>query len=267
MAAGNVQAVIRIRPPKKHEQPYLQCNDRVGKELIANDLDYTDTFTAVLGHRSSQAEAFRVCGLPLVEATLQGKRTCLFAYGQTGSGKTFSMYAQPCGRSPAREPPPCTGVACGISRIFLVILVQDLPCRQLTPCTRITPPACTYPHPLPHVSWATSPANRYGAEGGKNPSKLDGLVPGICAEMFRRKQELEKRKDFQLVFEATLFEVQGNRVLDLLAEALPDGKQPILRVVGDRVLDAWIEKVHSSRGLTQMIERGMSRRTTSQNFE
>ena len=29
----------------------------------------------------------------------------------------------------------------------------------------------------------------YGAEGGKNPSKLDGLVPGICAELFRRKQE------------------------------------------------------------------------------
>ena len=30
-------------------------------------------------------------------------------------------------------------------------------------------------------------------------------------------------------------------------------------------MGAWIEKVHSSRGLTQMIERGMSRRTTSAN--
>ena len=151
----------------------------------------------MLGSQSSQAEAFRICGLPLVEATLQGRRTCLFAYGQTGSGKTFSMY---------------------------------------------------------------------GAEGGKNPSKLDGLVPGICAELFRRKQELEKRKDFQLAFESTLTEVQGNKVIDLLAEPLADGTQPQLKVVGDKVMGAWVEKVHSSRGLTQMIERGMSRRTTAANL-
>ena len=98
----------------------------VGNELQAGSLDYTDKFTAILGGSSSQAEVFRVCGMPLVHATLAGRRTCLFAYGQTGSGKTFSMY---------------------------------------------------------------------GAEGGKNPSKLDGLVPGICAELFRRKQDMEKRKD------------------------------------------------------------------------
>eukprot|EP00966_Prymnesium_polylepis_P055708 1288586-Prymnesium_polylepis.1 len=126
---ANIQAVIRLRPAKKHEVQYIQCNPRVGNELVANDLDYTDRFTAVLGPASSQAEAFRVCGLPLVEATLQGKRTCLFAYGQTGSGKTFSMY---------------------------------------------------------------------GAEGGKNPSKLDGLVPGICAEMFRRKRERLEFKSAQI---------------------------------------------------------------------
>lgn len=37
----------------------------------------------------------------------------------------------------------------------------------------------------------------YGAEGGKNPSKLDGVVPAICAELFRRKQDFERRKEFQ----------------------------------------------------------------------
>ena len=86
----------------------------------------------------------------------------------------------------------------------------------------------------------------YGAEGGKNPSKLDGLVPGICAELFRRKQELEKRKDVQLILESTLVEVQGNKVVDLLAQPAADGRQPVLRVVGDMVLGSWIEKVRSS---------------------
>ena len=60
-------------------------------------------------------------------------------------------------------------------------------------------------------------------------------------------------------------EVQGNKVIDLLSEPSQTGKQPLLRVLGDQVMDAWVEKVHSSRGLTQMIERGMSRRTTQSN--
>ena len=55
---------------------------------------------------------------------------------------------------------------------------------------------------------------------------------------------------------------QGSKVLDLLAEPLADGMQPCLKCVGDQVRGAWVEKVHSSRGLTQMIERGMSRRKT-----
>ena len=138
-SSANIQAIIRLRPPKRHETEYIQCNPRVGSQLVLDPpsdagatLDYTDQFTAVMGSQSSQAELFRVCGLPIVEASLSGRSTCVFAYGQTGSGKTFSMY---------------------------------------------------------------------GAEGGKNPSKLDGLVPGICAELFRRKQELEKRKDFQLALE------------------------------------------------------------------
>ncbi|KAL1523371.1 hypothetical protein AB1Y20_018315 [Prymnesium parvum] len=193
---GNIQAVIRMRPTKKQEVAYIDCEDRVGSRLCLMDLNYTDKFAAVLGGASSQADVFNVAGMPLVEATLAGNNTCLFAYGQTGSGKTFSMY---------------------------------------------------------------------GAEGGKNPSKLDGLVPAICAELFRRKQELEKRKDVQMIFEATLVEVQGNKVLDLLSEPAEDGQQPALRLIGDQVLGAWVEKVHSSRGLTRMIERGMSKRKTEIN--
>ena len=48
-----------------------------------------------------------------------------------------------------------------------------------------------------------------GAEGGKIPSKLDGVVPSICAELFRRKQDVEKRGDYKLRLEATLVEVKG----------------------------------------------------------
>ena len=181
--SANIQAIIQIRPPKKDEQPYLVCDPKVGDQLKVEDLDYTGAFTSVLGPESSQADVFRKAGMPLVEAALQGKRTCFFAYGQTGSGKTFSMY---------------------------------------------------------------------GADGGKNPSKLDGAVPAICAELFRRKQDLEKRKDFRLDIFATLVEVQGSRIIDLLADSLPSGEQPAVKLLGNDVQGSWKEQIHSSRGLTQV---------------
>lgn len=76
------QAIIRLRPAKKSkgEVEYIECNPRIGSQLICAQptatLDYTDRFTAVLGSQSSQADAFRVCGLPIVEATLSGRSTC-----------------------------------------------------------------------------------------------------------------------------------------------------------------------------------------------
>eukprot|EP00966_Prymnesium_polylepis_P047583 1101865-Prymnesium_polylepis.1 len=99
---NNVQAVIRLRPAKRHETEYIECNERVGTMMKLYDLDYSEKFSAILGGKSSQAEAFRVCGLPLVDAALQGRNTCLFAYGQTGSGKTFSMYGAEGGKNPSK---------------------------------------------------------------------------------------------------------------------------------------------------------------------
>ena len=202
-AAAQIRAVIRVRPPRAsgEEEEYIECARRGGNKLVlVNDertIDHTGAFTTVLGPDSNQADVFRYCGLPLVEATLQGKKTCLFAYGQTGAGKTFSMY---------------------------------------------------------------------GAEGGKNPSKLDGVVPSICAELFRRKQDVEKRGDYKLELAVTLAEVSPTGVLDLLAEPDESGKQPQLRVRGTDVIGAVWEQVFSSRGLTALIERGMSRRQTGKNY-
>jgi len=106
----------------------------------------------------------------------------------------------------------------------------------------------------------------YGAEGGKNPAKLDGVVPAMCAELFRRKQQMEKRHDVKLSLDASLVEVQGNKVIDLLADSMPDGQQPALRLRGAEVQGEQRVKVHSSRWLTHLIERGMSKRVTTQNM-
>ena len=111
----------------------------------------------------------------------------------------------------------------------------------------------------------------YGAEGGKNPSKLDGLVPGICSEFFRRKQEVEKGGYTELRLAVTLVEVQGSLVCDLLADGDADGNQPELYTAskplrGSTVMGAQSEAIYSSRALTQIIEKGMSRRKTDANF-
>ena len=49
--------MIRLRPPKSHEEEYMKVNEHVGTTLVCNDLDYTDRFTAILGTKSTQ-----VCG-------------------------------------------------------------------------------------------------------------------------------------------------------------------------------------------------------------
>ncbi|KAL1515736.1 hypothetical protein AB1Y20_002352 [Prymnesium parvum] len=109
----------------------------------------------------------------------------------------------------------------------------------------------------------------YGAEGGKVPSKLDGVVPQICAELFRRKQDVEKRGDFRLQLEISLVEVKGSVVSDLLAKpVLFEGNQiqPPLKLRGSEVINAEWDQIYSSRMLTQTIERAMLRRTTGKNY-
>ena len=122
-----ISGVLRVRPPKPHEEEYMICSPKKGFTLTVSE-DYVygeDTWAGVLGTACPQHDVFLTIGLPIVEAVMAGRRACLFAYGQTGSGKTFSMY---------------------------------------------------------------------GADGGKNPAKLDGAVPAICAELFRRKTDAEKRR-------------------------------------------------------------------------
>jgi kinesin family member C1 len=161
MAEGKpIRAIIRIRPSKPEEQLYIDAVPHRGNKFVVGPHDYTDKFATVLGPASSQHDAFCAIGLPIVESTLKGQRTCLFAYGQSGAGKTFSMY---------------------------------------------------------------------GADGGKIPSRLDGIVPAVTAEIFRRKQDVEKRGDFFLELTTNLVEVMGNTVNDLLADPDAEGKQPQAR--------------------------------------
>ena len=106
----------------------------------------------------------------------------------------------------------------------------------------------------------------YGAEGGKIPSRLDGIVPAICAELFRRKQDVERRGDYKLKLETTIIEVRGATINDLLAEPLDTGGQPQLKIINGEVVGAAWEPIYASRGLTQTIERAMLRRQTGKNY-
>ena len=109
MAAMKV--AVRVRPSDKESAVF--CDPHVSTHIKTEMNPQGYGFSAVLGQDSTQREAYLECGLPMLEAALDGQRACLFAYGQTGSGKTFSLL---------------------------------------------------------------------GAEGGKNPHKLDGIVPQIVSE-------------------------------------------------------------------------------------
>eukprot|EP00966_Prymnesium_polylepis_P053087 1228968-Prymnesium_polylepis.1 len=90
-----MRVVVRARPGES----VLECEPRVGRTIRAGlgslleDKQPYECFAAVLGPESTQREAFMNCGLPLLEAAIDGQRACLFAYGQTGSGKTCARAA------------------------------------------------------------------------------------------------------------------------------------------------------------------------------
>ena len=107
----------------------------------------------------------------------------------------------------------------------------------------------------------------YGAEGGKNPSKLDGVVPATVSELFRRTIGMEKDNAGAVKFAlgATLVEIQGSMTFDLLAEPDKYGNQPMVKISGSSLIGNKIERIYSSRALTHTIERGMATRATAPN--
>ena len=119
-----------------------------------------------------------------------------------------------------------------------------------------------------------------GAEGGHCASKLDGVVPQLCAELFRTFSSQTKKGELEYQIQATYVEIYKHRVYDLLAPELP-GTRPVGQLGGGHCLpeltlkETWdgewlvagatCERVYSSAGLTALIERATSRRTTSSN--
>lgn len=137
-----MRVVVRLRPSP---DSVVTCDPHVGTRIVTRNAPEGYEFDAVLGVEATQREAFLMCGLPMLEAALDGQRACLFAYGQTGSGKTFSLLGAEGVLRTAIKP-------CCISSWSI----------HLTICT-----------------------------GGKNPHKLDGIVPQIVSELFRRFAAVE----------------------------------------------------------------------------
>ena len=119
-----------------------------------------------------------------------------------------------------------------------------------------------------------------GAEGGQCSSKLDGVVPQLCSELFRTFSSQTKKGELEYQIHASYVEIYAHRVYDLLAPDPPGkaGARPgpsghglpecALKETWDgewQVEGATCERVCSSAGLTALIERATLRRTTSSN--
>ena len=60
----------------------------------------------------------------------------------------------------------------------------------------------------------------YGADGGKsqNVSRLDGIVPSVVTDLFKRTLTIEKGGESKFALSATLVKLQGNHLVDLFAD-------------------------------------------------
>jgi len=102
-----LRVAVRIRPARPHDgndgRVAVQAHDATSLEASVDGARRRFDFDHVFGPEVTQREVFIRCGLPLVEAVLEGTNACMFAFGQTGAGKTHTMLGPEGGRRQASQ--------------------------------------------------------------------------------------------------------------------------------------------------------------------
>ncbi|CAL4934613.1 unnamed protein product [Urochloa decumbens] len=89
----SVKVVVRVRPTVSRpvDGKDLWFVRKTAPESVAVG-DRSFAVDGVLDDRASQADAFDLVGLPMIENALAGFNTSLVCYGQSGTGKTYTMW-------------------------------------------------------------------------------------------------------------------------------------------------------------------------------
>ncbi|RLN16399.1 kinesin-like protein KIN12B [Panicum miliaceum] len=89
----SVKVVVRVRPTVSRpvDGKDLWFVRKTAPDAVAVG-DRSFAVDGVLEDRASQADAFDLVGLPLIENALAGFNTSLVCYGQSGTGKTYTMW-------------------------------------------------------------------------------------------------------------------------------------------------------------------------------
>jgi len=112
-----------------------------------------------------------------------------------------------------------------------------------------------------------------GADGGRCPTKLSGVIPQLASELFRRTMGRSTEAVWEM--RATFVEIYNHKIYDLLAAVSgpqPDNpeRRPELELREDEngdfeVVGAEATRVYSSAGLAKLIETASLMRTTTAN--
>ncbi|OEL28242.1 Kinesin-like protein KIN12B [Dichanthelium oligosanthes] len=89
----SVKVVVRVRPTVSRpvDGKDLWFVRKTAPESVAVG-ERSFAVDGVLDDRASQADAFDLVGLPMIENALAGFNTSLVCYGQSGTGKTYTMW-------------------------------------------------------------------------------------------------------------------------------------------------------------------------------
>lgn len=99
----------------------------------------------------------------------------------------------------------------------------------------------------------------YGAEGGLDVARLDGVVPQMVNELFRHTTALEKAGTDKFTVSATLIEAQGQHLVDMLAAYNAQGEPSYVKVTGTlQMVGVKRERVYSGRTFCLLVERAMA---------
>lgn len=238
--AESIRVCVRVRPSRENEGSSLSCSSKV---LSMAGGGQSFAFSGVYGGCNNQSFHADEC-MRLVDQLLEGFNGCMLCYGQTGSGKTYTVMGEEGDKG-------CIERA--VEAVFAV-----LESRRSAPGGQ-------------KASEADSKNAKNAETGTETGTETES---GVEEEGCTTETKVEETFDYDA--KVQFLEVYGEEVRDLLGDS--PSKSLALRdifsesgsssnvvntgevaVVGSRFIP-----VSSSRDVTSLVQKGMSRRITGE---
>lgn len=206
----SLRVAVRVRIPFKHETNCITCNDKLGSKVAINGSSFSSS-TKPLGSGGQGAAFANHDGLPFQFSS---------QYHVVLGPKVLSPVLENCCQPRTSKHPQLRHCAFPHLRHCSLCVLQVGQHETYMECGVPQLDALFEGQNTCILAYGQTGSGKtfsmFGADGGRNPAKLDGLVPQLVSDIFRRVSRLERQGETEYRLGVTFHEIIRGQVLDLL---------------------------------------------------